>query len=214
MRVALAAILALSPLPAAAGTVLATRALGTLGYTYGSAVMPPAASQDPADLPIYRFTFDVAGPGTLTTTLYYGWELRGERIQICDPDDPDACWEIVDNWAPYSGVQLTQFAINGPGQSGAAQTLPDDFELLYYAPTYGYDYISHFYVIRQKAFLSSAGPYSADVGGFAVKNASNFAYEFGFTPDVPEPAVWAAMLVGFGVVGSRLRARRGLAPAA
>ena len=57
---------------------------------------------------------------------------------------------------------------------------------------------------------------------FGVTNLNDQAFDTGMafagatiggnpipTDDVPEPAVWAMLVAGFGMVGSALRARRG-----
>ena len=53
-----------------------------------------------------------------------------------------------------------------------------------------------------------AGPNSIVIRGTAAKNAS-YGGNITFTPSaVPEPATWAMLLVGFGMMGASMRYRR------
>jgi hypothetical protein len=63
------------------------------------------------------------------------------------------------------------------------------------------------------SFLGSA--VSANGSGFAFPNRINtitlggrFGPNFEFTPGIPEPATWAFMILGFGVIGGALRRRK------
>ena len=53
------------------------------------------------------------------------------------------------------------------------------------------------------------GGYSGKITGFDVRSApAGTLLIAGFTGDVPEPATWAMMIVGFGILGASLRQRR------
>ena len=63
-------------------------------------------------------------------------------------------------------------------------------------------------------FLTSGGPQSLVINGRAQSLASygGFFTLTEATPAVPEPATWAMMLLGFGVIGAAMRRKRAPQP--
>jgi hypothetical protein len=151
----------------------------------------------------------VAGPSVIgLADGQDGWLLNGVIVHI-QPDDTNATGLISSGIADGTGIALMDHDTFGKeGGSG-----PSDSD--------------YFYIFHNVVYWDSDSETSIPIAShlvdpskflhvFETGHYQDFSSYFGLGPgntiaifsDVPEPATWALMLVGFGGLGLAMRARR------
>ena len=223
-KLALLCLMLLFAPPVSAATIID---LGNLGLASGNVSYAEAASYDDGDLQFTRFLFLVGGPGTRSVSLGYRQETRSPRVETCpDPADPDSCFVEPDgNYQDHAGVDLRTFTLGLQGQAGSTVALPTGFVDAVTGgpgagiPSFGFDTIVYSFDLSREFALPGDGSYFADIAGFGIISGPDFpsagggqvAYTFSFQPRgaIPEPPIWATLVLAFGLVGHCLRRHTG-----
>jgi hypothetical protein len=200
--------------PAWAQTDIGSVNLGVLGHANGTVTFGEANSYDAIDEQRFRLSFSTASAGRLKLSLLYEDEIRSPVIVVCpDPDDPNTCSpEPSGDYQDYAGVNLTRFVLTPSSGAPVQLKLPDDLDSV--TAAYGFASVWTSYLLEDELAIGR-GAFTADIYGFGVIRAASFdgtggglvSYSLDFTA-VPEPASWALMIGGFGLIGLAQRRRR------
>ena len=207
MGLALAAAFAA---PAVAGSPPAAI---TPAFDYFAA--PPESYSEPNAPPLapgtlgYSFTLDL--PSTVNALGYWSdGNLVSEQVGIWDSLGKLVSSTIVTRQNEVGGYFYTflttpvvlaagNYVIGGSISNGGLFPV----NMTGVVPASGYTYTGS----REGVGIGFAEPKGAD-GGYGAQGIALVNFSFSQISAVPEPATWAMLLLGFGVVGTSLRRRR------
>ena len=172
---------------------------------------PPAPGQPPAP-PVVMAQIAAADP---QGGLQFG-KAMWVKVATTEYDHPVGLYDLVDNNPIVQGVQteiewqLIQKEAGVPGSGliengGAVQQGAESVVRQYFF----YNYAGAIDPQTGEALpISDATPSGGDLGAFIGGQDAAVNFGQGAPGAVPEPAAWAMMLAGFGVIGAALRGRK------